>query len=219
MSMKMGAMASDADKHEYDVTSMVFLGGLLYTGSDDGKIKVWNRELRKVGEVTAHPCSVYSLATDGVKTLFSCSNDGTVKAWKATGTTLDDAGILFTSEREFWKLCWEGGIGYAADDLGNVWRWGAASGHVETLEQIKDMGARGRLLLTVRDLDVNVLEQAADSKAGRVITCATLPGRAPLTLAGDIMAYSSRDGHTVNIAHATKEQRFQLITEIKVGEK
>lgn len=40
--LKVAASIDAADKHDYDVTSLVFAKGKLYSASDDGKIKVEN---------------------------------------------------------------------------------------------------------------------------------------------------------------------------------
>lgn len=40
MPLKVACRASDTDKHEWDVTFLLFHKGKLYSASDDGKIKV-----------------------------------------------------------------------------------------------------------------------------------------------------------------------------------
>lgn len=40
MPLRVGCRADDADKHELDVTSLTFSKGTLYSGGDDGRIKV-----------------------------------------------------------------------------------------------------------------------------------------------------------------------------------
>lgn len=40
MSLKLSATIAAEDKHDYDVTSLLYVKGKLYSASDDGKIKV-----------------------------------------------------------------------------------------------------------------------------------------------------------------------------------
>lgn len=58
------------------------------------------------------------MATDGESVIYSCSNDGTVKAWSLE--KLEGKGTVLTSEREFWKLYWDQGALYIVNDEGNV---------------------------------------------------------------------------------------------------
>lgn len=74
--------------------------------------------MKLLHQTQAHPCSIYSLATDGEGTIYSCSNDGTVRAWSLE--KLEDKGTLVTSEREFWKLFWNEGTLYVVNDEGNI---------------------------------------------------------------------------------------------------
>lgn len=40
MPLQIRALASDADKHSYDVNSLLYHEGKLYSAADEGKIKV-----------------------------------------------------------------------------------------------------------------------------------------------------------------------------------
>ena len=81
MSYSVSCSALGGAKHVDDVESCVFSNGRLYTGSDDGVIKVrahtsvlpsphllycqcWNSELELVEEWQAHQYVVYDLAAD-----------------------------------------------------------------------------------------------------------------------------------------------------------
>lgn len=86
-------------------------------------------------------------------------------------------------------------------------------GQIETLEQIKDIAVIGKLVFTVRDLDLNILEQSGDK--GRTITCNTICGRAPLCVTKDKLIYSSRDGHSVLVNYNCRDKQFKQVAEIK----
>lgn len=75
------------------------------------------------------------------------------------------------------------------------------------------MAATGKILFTVRDLDLNVMEQSGDK--GLVITCTTFPGRAPVCITKDKLVYSDREGHGIFVHFNSKDKRFKQITEIK----
>lgn len=68
-------------------------------------------------ETQAHPSSVYSL-TASEDTLFSCSNDGTIKAWELG--TLKEKGTVVEGQDEFWKIKYSNGFLYVGDSQGKV---------------------------------------------------------------------------------------------------
>lgn len=40
MPLRVGCRADDADKHKTDVATLIYFKGILYSGGDDGQIKV-----------------------------------------------------------------------------------------------------------------------------------------------------------------------------------
>lgn len=70
-----------------------------------------------MGEVQAHERSVFSL-TASDDTLYSCSSDGTIKAWELD--TLAPKGIVATGQDEFWKVRFANGYLYTGDNQGGV---------------------------------------------------------------------------------------------------
>lgn len=82
------------------------------------KLQAWAPDLTKLGEVQAHPCSVYSIAASD-DTLYSCSNEGTVKSFDLT--TLKEKEVLAQDDKsEFWRVCYSNGALFAGDSNGNV---------------------------------------------------------------------------------------------------
>lgn len=73
--------------------------------------------MKYVSEVQAHQTSVFSLAASA-DTLYSCSNDGTIKAWELE--TLAPKGTVATGQDEFWKVKFQNGILYTGDNQGGV---------------------------------------------------------------------------------------------------
>lgn len=117
MPLQVRTRADDADKHANDVNALIYRNGKLYSGADDGKIKVWEEDLKFVAETQAHPSSVFSLAASN-DTLYSCSNDGTVKAWELG--TLKEKGTIIVGQDEFWKVKFVDGKLYVGDNQGGV---------------------------------------------------------------------------------------------------
>lgn len=78
---------------------------------------MWEEDLTFLAQVQAHPTSVYSL-TASEDTLYSCSNDGTVKAWELN--TLKEKGTVVVSQDEFWKVKYVNGLLYVGDNQGSV---------------------------------------------------------------------------------------------------
>lgn len=79
---------------------------------------MWSEDLNLLGEVQAHPTTVFSIAAcdDGI---YSCSNDGTIKIWELD--TLKEKLILVKdATTEFAKVCVVDGLLYSGDNDGNV---------------------------------------------------------------------------------------------------
>lgn len=79
---------------------------------------MWAPDLKFLKEVQAHPCSIFSI-TASDDTLYSCSNDGTVKSWDLE--SLNEKKLLLEDkEVEFWKVKYSNGVLFIGDDQGNV---------------------------------------------------------------------------------------------------
>lgn len=81
-------------------------------------MQIWTNDLIKKAEVEAHPCSVYCLAAND-DTLFSCSNEGTIKLWELDTLKAKET-LVQTTEVEFWRVAYSQGCLFAGDDHGNV---------------------------------------------------------------------------------------------------
>lgn len=73
--------------------------------------------MKFVGERQAHESSIFSLAASN-DTLYSCSNDGSIRAWDLA--TLSPKGNVAIGQDEFWKLRFVNGLLYSGDDQGGV---------------------------------------------------------------------------------------------------
>lgn len=70
-----------------------------------------------MGERQAHESSIFSLAASD-NTLYSCSNDGSIRAWDLG--SLFPKGNVAIGQDEFWKLRFVNGLLYSGDDQGGV---------------------------------------------------------------------------------------------------
>lgn len=117
MPFQVRTRADDADKHTFDVNSMVYRKGKLYSGGDDGQIKVWQEDLKLIASVKAHESSIYSIVATDDK-IYSCSNDCSIKSF--TLEDLKPLSTLHAAKNEIWKLVFANGFLYAGDDQGMV---------------------------------------------------------------------------------------------------
>lgn len=214
MPLNLAATVKDADKHEYDVTSLIYKNGKIYSAADDGKIKMWSPELALEKEIQAHPCSVYSLTANDTDLIYSCSSDGSIRAWKAG--TLEDAGVIQApGEQEIWKIYWADDTLCSVNDQGIIYLFknGKVGTIIEMMEQIKDIAFKDDLIYSVRELDLVITELISGEK-GRYMCRHTLKGRAPLCLVGDKLCYSSRDGREIFVNYR-KDNHFKEIARIQ----
>lgn len=205
--------ADDADKHASDVNALIYAKDKLYSGGDDGKIKIWEEDLRLVKQVAAHERSIFSLVASN-DTLYSCSNDGTVKAW-----ALDDLsakGTIFTGEGEIWKLWFSDSALYIGDNEGNVrvYADGKIVSTVNLLEPVKDMMVIGNLIYTVKDLDL-VISEVYPGDKGTFGTTKTIMGRAPVCVSGDKLCFCSRTGKDLLLHENSRDLQFKELSQVK----
>ncbi|KAL1491460.1 hypothetical protein ABEB36_012057 [Hypothenemus hampei] len=218
MPLKVACRASDNDKHEWDITFLLFHKGKLYSAADDGKIKMWSQDLLKVAEVEAHPCSVYCLAANE-ETLFSCSNDGSIKLWDLDTLKAKEV-LVQTNEVEFWRVAYSAGCLFSGDDKGNinVYKNKKLYGQVNIAEPIKDMTIHGTLVFTVKDLDLVITEIKLEGEKIQYGTKNSFMGRAPVTLIGDnLFAFATREGKEIQLHENNIESGFKQVARITHG--
>ncbi|KAJ8959946.1 hypothetical protein NQ317_002011 [Molorchus minor] len=218
MSLRISCRVDDADKHENDITSLIYKNGKLYSGADDGKIKAWSTDLTKLAECSAHQLSIYSLAANNNE-LYSCSSDGTVKAF--TLDTLSPKGnVIHEDHTEFWKLFYSQDCLYAGDDEGSlkIWKDGTFYGSLLLAEPIKDMAVSHHIVFTVKDTDVVITEVKVDHDVLQFGQKKTCMGRAPLTLIGDkLFAFSSRDGKDIIVHENNDHTHYKEVAKIEAA--
>ncbi|XP_044757862.1 protein JINGUBANG, partial [Coccinella septempunctata] len=212
--MKVSVEADNKDKHEFDVNFLLYAKEKLYSAADDGKIKVWTPDLKLLGEVQAHPCSVFSLAASE-DTLYSSSNDGTVKAW-----SLDDLKekktLLNEPNFEFWRVAWNNGYLYVGDDQGNIRVYNNEEyyGIMNIAEPVKDMAVDGHILFTA-NLDIIVTDVKLQGKNLQSINRINICGKAPITLAGNTLCFTNREGRDIIVHEKDDDKKWKELAQLK----
>jgi len=207
--------ADDCDKHASQVNTLIYHNNRLYSGADDGKIKVWEEDLKLVGTIDAHSRSIFSLVAND-NTLYSCSNDGTLKSW-----TLHDLKVektLLKGENELWKLCFSENTLYVGDNEGNVklFKDNKLASMVNLLEPVKDMLIIGNLVYTIKDLDLVITELYSGSgNLGSFGLRKTIMGRAPVCIAGERLCFCSRSGKDILVHENSTDLDFKEVTHAK----
>lgn len=218
MPLDVACRASDADKHNKDVTALLFHKGKLYSGSDDGQIKVWTADLIKEGEVQAHGTPVYGLAASD-DSIYSCSSDGSIKAFELN--TLNEKQALRKGENtEYLKIRYTNGHLYVGDNECNVhlFKNNQLFGTVNVAEPVKDLQILEPYVLTVQDTDLVVTEFKLDGEKIQWAQDISIPGRAPITLIGkSFIALIDRDGKEILLHNTDRHSGFKLIAKIVHG--
>ncbi|XP_014252874.1 uncharacterized protein LOC106668536 [Cimex lectularius] len=215
MSLKLFAKLTDDEaKHANDVVCLLYNNGLLISGADDGKIKIWTSDLKPVASIDAHPVNVYSVAVVG-DTLYSCSNDGTLKAWNI-GTWDLKKNLLENQQSEIIKVVSDQGRLYAGNEQGDVFVFENdelfATYYLH--EDIADILVIGNLVFNARNVDVSVTEMMPGPRFGYMSRGAMI-GRFPVRKVGDKVCFLSRCAKQVYVHHSTKEEKFKRVAEIK----
>ncbi|KAL1491461.1 hypothetical protein ABEB36_012058 [Hypothenemus hampei] len=218
MTLTVACRASDADKHDKDVTALLFHKGKLYSGADGGKVKVWSEDLVKQGEVQAHTTPIFSIAASD-DTLYTSSIDGSIKLFDLN--TLQEKQALRQGENtEYWRVRYTNGHLYVGDNEGNVsvFKNNQFYGVVNVAEPVKDLQVIEPYVLTVQDSDLFITEFKLDGEKIQFATDSTIPGRAPVTLIGNsFFALIDRDGKEILLHSTDKQSGFKQLTKIVHG--
>ncbi|KAG8275468.1 hypothetical protein J6590_085372 [Homalodisca vitripennis] len=216
MGFSESARVSEEERHLSDVTCLLLHQDKLYSGADDGKVKVWSLDLKLIKEIDAHPVNVYCLAASD-DALYTCSNDGTIKSWSLDTMELRST-LIENPSNEIMRLYFIDGKLYSGDDKGNVmvWQNDKQIGQYEVGEEVWDIIVNGNFLFTVRNLDVSIIEMKPGGKHYTFLQ--SLNGRSPLQQAGSKFCFMDRDGRTIHVHEISKESKFQAITKIQAHE-
>ncbi|XP_068908957.1 myosin heavy chain kinase D [Tenebrio molitor] len=214
MPLHVACKADDSNKHEYDVNQIIFHKGKLFTAADDGKVKVWTPDLKFLQEVQAHPCSIFSV-TASDDTLYTCSNDGTVKSWDLN--TLQDKKTLVKDEEvEFWKVKYDKGVLYIGDDQGNmrIYKNEIFFGSINVAIPVKDLAVKENLVFASKDHDIIVTDLHLNGEKPTFGVKATIVGRGPIILIEDKSIFMSRTGRDILLNQIGENQHIKELSTV-----
>lgn len=197
----------DADNDTADINDLIHFKNKLYSGSQDGKIKVWDKNLKLLKTVQAHSRAIFSL-TAGNDSLYSCSNDGTVKAWSLDN--VKGKGTILVDQHGLMRIWFGEDTLYAGDNEGTVKLFvdDKADTTLHFSEPMKDMMVNGDFIYMMRESDLVITESYPDEK-GNCATKKTIEGRSPMCFAGNKLCLVGKSGKDILVHENTLESEFK----------
>ncbi|XP_042894161.1 F-box/WD repeat-containing protein 7-like isoform X2 [Penaeus japonicus] len=190
--------ASDDQKHAEDIEVVSAHGGKLYSGDDEGKVKIWDHDLNLLHEFKAHNYAVTDILVVG-NNIFTACADCTFNIWDAN--TFEFLRAIKGHEESVRKIKTDGKNIFAGDDKGEV-RVYSLDGDFEKMyamvEEVWGLHAEGNRFYTIRDRGLTITEAKNESNKFTVLS-STSEGRAPLYVTSDTLAYMDRAGMVVLI--------------------
>lgn len=197
---------SDEDQHQGDVEGVRIEGGKIITCGDDGKVKIFDGDLKLLKEIKAHDYAVYDVIVFG-ETLFTCSIDASVKSWDFN--TLELKKVVGQHEEGVRKFCTDGKLIYAGDEKAEVKGYtpeGDLKVTYNVVEEVWGLYAKEDLLYSVRDRGVTVTQlKGEDNKFTHV---KSLDGRAPLYVHGNWLVFPDVAALTLEIHDNNRSSSF-----------
>ncbi|XP_018021293.1 myosin heavy chain kinase B [Hyalella azteca] len=215
VSLTLACEADVESRHGADMESVVLHGGRIYTAADDGKVKVWNKDLKLETEFQAHDYAVYHLLVLKDR-LFTASIDATIKVWKLG--TFELVTTLTGHQEPVRRLATNGDRLLSGDEKGDVIIWNgdslASENRYEVVEEVWDMAAYDRFFFTVRDRGLSVTEvKRGETNQHTVVK--SLQGRAPIYLSKEHLVYSEFGaGYGLHL-HKNLPNDFPKITDLR----
>ncbi|KAJ4433668.1 myosin heavy chain kinase D [Periplaneta americana] len=217
MPLSVTATVSNQDKHLGEIYALLFHNDKIYSAAVDGKIKIWNTDLKLETQFQAHESAIYHIAA--LKdTLYSCSNDGTIQAW-SLDTYKHKKTLIKYTEEEVLRLYIVDGKLYAGNDKGilTIWENDAMINQYNLVEEIRDFGVDGAFIYAVRDRDMCVHELLPGDK-NKYTTRIALEGSSPLRLVGNKLCFAARSGNNICVHENSKKSGFKELGVIQAHE-
>jgi len=211
------AEAAEVSRHSADLECLLWHDGRLYSGADDGKLKVWSKDLKLEKDIDAHKYALYDILIVG-ELLLTASIDATVKVWALA--SLELLQTLTQHEESVRKLASNGDKIYSGDEKGIINRWKIVGGSVEfdtkyeVCEEVWDLKAKDDLFVSVRDRGVSVVRTVAEGLSTYTVVHA-VQGRAPLYLSPNYLVHTQfADGFGFHV-HKYQPVDFPKLIDLK----
>lgn len=212
MSISVDRKADENQKHEFDINCLFYKNDKLYSGADDGKIKVWSNDLKLLGEIQAHISSVFNLTASNLN-LYSCSNDGTVKIWNLD--SLQEKGTLIEDpDTEFWKLGWANDYLFVGDNQGNirVYNNDTYYGILSIAEPVKELILAETTLFTA-NMDITITEVKLEGKNIQYGYKKSIQGKLPIAYVENKLCFTDQQQRNIIVHERDEKDLTKKITE------
>ncbi|XP_068203001.1 myosin heavy chain kinase C isoform X2 [Palaemon carinicauda] len=211
--LEMVKQSPDEEKHTADAEGIRVEGDKVFSCGDDGKVKVFDRDLKLIKDFTAHDYAVYDVFAFG-DTLFTGSIDTKIKVWDIN--TFELKKTIEGHEEAVRKFCTDGKLIYAGDEKGLVRGYtpaGDSTVSYNVVEEVWSMYAKEDLLYTVRDRGITITQvKGEDNKYFHV---QSLEGRAPIHATNDLLVFPDTSGLSLEVRENNKASHFALKGQLK----
>ncbi|XP_064085776.1 F-box/WD repeat-containing protein sel-10-like isoform X2 [Macrobrachium nipponense] len=211
--LEMVLQCPDEEKHAADAESVRVHGDKVFSCGDDGKVKVFDRNLKLIKDLAAHDYAVYDVFVFG-DTLFTGSIDTKIKTWDAN--TFELKKTIESHDEAVRRFCTDGKLIYAGDEKGEVRGYtpeGELSVLYNVVEEVWSMYAKGDLLYTVRDRGITITQlKGEDNKFCHI---QSLDGRAPIYANDDWLIFPDTSGLSLDVRENNKTSGFALKGQLK----
>jgi len=195
------AHATEEVQHGGDCEAITVYGDFVVTGADDGKIKIWDRDLKLLREVQASEDPIQRVVVSN-NIVFGLSYRE-VKGFDFESLAPKNLAILpFKKDARCLKAY--GDFFYVGDDVGHIHQFelnGLLAGKTELMEPLFDLYMTPERIFSVRDRGITVSELR---RSGNVSVASTLRGSYPMTIWNDFLA-SAEQEDTSNIVVYNKD--------------
>ncbi|XP_055384495.1 uncharacterized protein LOC129614120 [Condylostylus longicornis] len=210
-------IAQDGEKHKSDVTCLAFVNGYLFSGGQDGCVKVWDDNLNLKRNINLFDADkyVFSLCVDVNGRLYAAGSNGIVKVVPSPLSSDESKDIYKCAENPVQILFCHGESVWAGDGLGILLHFENYKKiqQYEMVEEIKSLAVEGKLIYTIRDNDLCISE--IHPEKGLYLVKAVIPGKSPMKLIGpyvngqrSLIVTVTRDGRGLSILNNCPHRDF-----------
>lgn len=214
MPLEIAKMVADSERLKCDIEFIDVTNDRLFSSSEGGNVKVWNKEdLKVVGELDAKQCPICCIAVKGNQ-LYAGTSGGNIVVWDIeTATVIRE---LNEHQGSVAKIRVVGDLIVSGDTEGKVLVWqGNTLIHLyETCEEVWDFDLTDDHLYSIRDRDLIVQKIHKTEHGHKLTTTKALEARGPMCRLDGSIAVLSRDGMDIHIMEDDKSQ-FKRIGIIK----
>ncbi|XP_066962403.1 F-box/WD repeat-containing protein sel-10 isoform X2 [Macrobrachium rosenbergii] len=211
--LEMVLQSPDEEKHTADAESVRVHGDKVFSCGDDGKVKVFDRNLKLIKDFTAHDYAVYDIFVFG-DTLFTGSIDTKIKTWDIN--TFELKNTIEKHEEAVRRFCTDGKLIYAGDEKGEVRGYtpeGELSVLYNVVEEVWSMYAKDDLLYTVRDRGLTISQVRGEDN--KYCHLKSLEGRAPIYANDEWLVFPDTSGLSLEVRDNNKTSGFALKGQLK----